>query len=336
MVTDYRAIQIRKKGCPEVLTLARKQLTSLADNKIRIKVNYIGIAFGDRMRRMGVLAPPWAFVPGYDVTGEIIAVGNQTDQTLLGKRVAAIMPSIGLGAYSEVIDLKPKYVMIIDSKIDEQMVLALGLNYITANHLLTKVYQVSPGDNIFIHGISGNVGLALAEFKNIFKFNLYGTCSAKNIALVEKLGATAFDYHQPDWKTSALKTCPGGYDLVLDGLGFHNLKLSKALLKQHGTLVFFGLTQDAAKGMFHVLSGLAVYLSLLISGTKLKFYTFGSMPKAWVTDCLVTWQENINGYTQGKLKPLLGNCYSFDDVIKAHVEMDQGSTQGKLTLTTQK
>jgi predicted nucleic acid-binding protein len=50
MDSECRVIKIREKGGPEVLKIARKKLTALANDKIRIKVNYIGIAFGDKIQ----------------------------------------------------------------------------------------------------------------------------------------------------------------------------------------------------------------------------------------------------------------------------------------------
>lgn len=332
MNEDYKVIKITSKGGPEVLKVLTEKLKPLAKSKVRIKVKYVGLAFGDKMRRMGVLSPPWAIIPGYDITGEIIEVGKGVDQSLLGQQVAALMLPIGNGGYSEIVDVKPKHTLPIDSDMDHQVVLALGLNYITASHILKLYSKLAADANVFIHGISGNVGLALADFSSVIPHNLYGTCSAKNTALVEGAGGIAFDYRQQDWQSEAQAACPQGYDMVIDGLGFYNLPLSKDLLKSQGKLIFLGLTSDAEKGMLHCLKGSLIYLSMLLKGTKLRPYVFGTMPKAWPVDCIQTWQENIELYRQGKLKPMLGSDYAFSEVSKAHEEMDTGSTHGKMTL----
>ena len=207
----------------------------------------------------------------------------------------------------------------------------MGLNYITAKHLLNNFKELEEGNNVFIHGISGNVGLALADFISISEIshNLYGTCSEKKIALVKEAGAKqAFNRlsNREEWQ------CPQGYDLVVESLGFHNLPVSRKLLKKRGRLVFLGLTRDAEKGRIYRWMGFFVLLFVLAKGTLPRFYVFGCCSKARVSDCLKTWQENIDLYRRGKLDPKLGNDYAFEEVRKAHKEMDAGSTKGKMTL----
>lgn len=332
MKSNYCAVEVRGRGGPEVLQIVERKRGKLSAKKVRVKTTYLGVAFGDKMRRMGVFAPFGPFTPGYDFVGEIIEVGKKVDPSLLGQKVAGIMPKIGIGGYSQEIEIDPANTIPVPSDLCEKAILALGVNYISAHHLLTKFIRVDSSTNVFIHGISGNVGMALMDFRTIFHHKMSGTCSEAKVPGLQAMGAKAYGYNRTDWKEQALQDTPAGFDLVIDGLGFHNLKASSGLLGKNGVLFFFGLTNDAQKGMKHVTKGLLSYVGLLLQGTRLKNYLFGMSRDTRVSDCLETWQVNLALYRQGRLNPKIGPTFDFADIKDAHQAMDAGVTSGKITL----
>jgi NADPH:quinone reductase-like Zn-dependent oxidoreductase len=91
-----------------------------------------------------------------------------------------------------------------------------------------------------VHGAAGRVGTALLELGAVAGLGLYGTCSARDRAAVERLGAVAIDYQNEDFLARMRKLPGGGVDVVLDGLGGMLSLRSFRALRPGGRLVVFG------------------------------------------------------------------------------------------------
>ena len=63
-----RVVVVSHRGGPDVLKVSRRPCPQVRHGTVRIVVHTVGVAFGDTMRRRGLLVPPvMRFVPGYDV-----------------------------------------------------------------------------------------------------------------------------------------------------------------------------------------------------------------------------------------------------------------------------
>jgi hypothetical protein len=73
---------------------------------------------------------------------------------------------------------------------------------------------------VLVHGAAGRVGVAALELGAVAGLRLYGTCSARDRARVEALGAVAIDYRNEDFLALArVREEAGGVDVVADSLG---------------------------------------------------------------------------------------------------------------------
>jgi NADPH:quinone reductase-like Zn-dependent oxidoreductase len=78
--------------------------------------------------------------------------------------------------------------------------------------------------------------------------HLYGTCSARDRAAVERLGAVAIDYRTEDF-LARVRELPGrGVDVVLDGLGGKLSLRSFPALRPGGRLVVYGHSGTISNG----------------------------------------------------------------------------------------
>jgi NADPH2:quinone reductase len=91
-------------GEPEVLQLMELPLPQLQAGDVLIKVAFAGVNRPDVIQRRGFYpAPPGASpVPGLEVSGEIVALGEGTDPALLGQLVCALTPGGGYAEYCRV------------------------------------------------------------------------------------------------------------------------------------------------------------------------------------------------------------------------------------------
>ena len=71
-----------------------------------------------------------------------------------------------------------------------------------------------------MHGAAGRVGTAALELGAVAGLRMFGTCSARDKAAVERLGAVAIDYRNEDFLARVRELTGGdGVDVVLDGIG---------------------------------------------------------------------------------------------------------------------
>ena len=110
----------------------------------------------------------------------------------------------------------------------------------TAYQLLHRTAKVKSGESLLVHGAAGRVGTAVLELGALAGVRLYGTCSARDRAAVERLGAVAIDYQSEDFLTRVRELPGKGVDVVLDGLGGALSLRSFRALRPGGRLVLFG------------------------------------------------------------------------------------------------
>ncbi|MBP7683649.1 MAG: alcohol dehydrogenase catalytic domain-containing protein, partial [Deltaproteobacteria bacterium] len=155
-------IEISGRGSRRRMDFVQGPLLSPGAGEVRVRVRYAGVAYGDVMRRRGVLAPPFTFTPGYDVAGDVDAVGAGV--TLLrGQRVAVLMPLTGFGGYAEHVIVPATACVPIPDAVHARDAIGLGLNAITALQTLTRVAAVSAGGSVLVHGAAGGVGCAVLD-----------------------------------------------------------------------------------------------------------------------------------------------------------------------------
>ena len=107
----------------------------------------------------------------------------------------------------------------VPEELDPAEVVSLVLTYMTAYQLLHRTAKVKSGERVLVHGAAGRVGTAVLELGALAGFRLYGTCSARDRAAVERLGAVAIDYRNEDFLARVRALPERGVDVVLDGLG---------------------------------------------------------------------------------------------------------------------
>src|SRR5204862_4690651 len=103
--------------------------------------------------------------------------------------------------------------------LDPAEVISLPLTYVTAYQVIHREAKAKRGETVLVHGAAGRVGTAVLELGAVAGLSLYGTCSARDRAAVERLGAVAIDYRNEHF-VARVRELPGrGVDVVLDGLG---------------------------------------------------------------------------------------------------------------------
>lgn len=322
-------------GGPEVLALETGPVPEPKPHQVRVRVHVAGVAFGDVMRRRGVLAPRHPFTPGYDVAGEVDALGDGVHDVRPGDRVAVLMPKAGIGGYADHVCVPAKLLVPIPAEVPFDEAVCLGLNYITAYQLIHRMARSQPGDRVLIHGAAGGVGTALLDLGRLAELTMYGTASAAKHELVRERGGIPIDYRNQDFVARLRELEPGGLDAVFDGIGGDNLSRSYQTLNRGGVLVAFGVLGDVEQGVAGVAKGLLGYglLKLRFNRKRTRFYAITASPGAWPAQCRRDWATLLDLRRQGELSPVIGARLPLERVGQAHDLMDRSAVAGKILLT---
>ena len=330
-----RRVIVSGKGGPEVLQVIEETVPEPGRHQVRIRVHAAGVAFGDVMRRRGVLAPPWAFTPGYDVVGVVDAVGSSVTDVALGARVAAMMPGPGFGGYADHVLVKSSRLVLVPDGVDDTNAVALGLNYITAYQLIHRFVPLKAGQRALVHGAAGGVGTAMLDLGGLAGVELFGTASKGKHSYLEARGCTAIDYRNEDFVERMAELAPDGVDAVFDGIGGAHLARSYKTLNGRGTLVMFGISGDLSKGVGALATGLAHFskLKLCMDGRQVKMYNITSSRGSTPTDCRNDWRSCLDLHAEGKITPMIGATLPLEHVGEAHRMLDESAVIGKIVLT---
>src|SRR3954452_22588490 len=160
-------------GGPEVLRVIDDRVPRPGPAEVRVRVLAAGVSFTDAQLRAGTYiagAPKPPFTPGYELVGVVEELGPGCSRLRVGDRIGALTV---WGADADRVCLPESGAVPVPDDLDPAEVLSLVFTYMTAG------------------------------------VRMYGTCSARDGAAVERLGAVPIDYHTESFVARTRKLTDG-------------------------------------------------------------------------------------------------------------------------------
>ncbi|MBR1166442.1 medium chain dehydrogenase/reductase family protein [Bradyrhizobium liaoningense] len=328
-----RVVQVGSFGDPETLEVVDGPLPNAGRGEVRVRVLASSLNYTEVLIRRHLypqtmrLRPP--FVMGYDVVGAIDQLGESVRDFQIGDRVADMTV---VGSNAEYRTLRANDLTRVPLGVDAAEAAALILSWTTAYQLLHRAAKVRRGQRVLVHGAAGAVGQALLVLGRLAGLELWGTVRGEHMALVRNLGAAPIDYQHEDFT----RILPGGFDVIVDGVGEDGYRRSYAALKPGGLLcaIGFSASVQAQRRMLPVMMEIArLYLwRLLPGGRRARFYSVNAMRArhpSWFKEDL----EQLFGLlASGAIRPRIAERISFEEVADAHRRLEAGGLEGKLVL----
>jgi 2-desacetyl-2-hydroxyethyl bacteriochlorophyllide A dehydrogenase len=330
---SYQSIQIEKYGPATAMAFHEVMPKLPADDEVAIDVAYSGINFADIQMRLGLYpdAPKKPFVPGYEVSGKVTAVGKNVRDVKRGDEVVA---GTYFGGYASHVTLPARQVFKLPTGIDLEAGAALPVNYFTAQLALFEMARVRKGDRILIEPATGGVGVLAIQMARHVGAEVVGlTTSPHKKKFIEELGATA--YTVEEFHADATLR---GYDLVINSSGGAAIEWQRQRLGMTGRIICLGMSSMTKNGKrSYVKIASALLRTPRISVLKL----FDANTGVYALNALhilqdPTWIEKLTSSMAKipamQLRPHVGKVFDAKEVAAAHAYLETKQATGKVLL----
>lgn len=307
---QQQAVVQTGSGGPEVLQLQSVPVPQPGPGQVLIRVHAAAVNPGD-WAQLG--RPPTAggsdrSVPGQDVSGVIVAVGDGVTDRRPGMGVFAIVDRTGLnGAYAhyavaDVSATAPK-----PRNLSFAQAAGLGVVGVTALRVVDAA-QVHAGKRVLILGVAGGVGSSVAQIAVARGATVLGTASARHAAYLRSIGVSSVI----DYATGDVASRAGRVDAVIDTVGGNEALEALDALAPGGRFVSIARAhvtpeQCAARHVqclgspgpaAHAPASVILQVARLAGDGELRVHVDSIYPLARAAEAL---RYNHQGHTEGKV-----------------------------------
>ena len=325
-----RAVVLREHGAPAMLALERRPVPTpqAGEVLVRIAATSVNPADAKIRARASALAPELPAVLGFDLAGEVVAVGRGVTGFRTGDRVYGAAGGVrGLpGAYAEYLAADERLLAPAPRTIPLREAAALPLVAITAYEGLFERARVEPGQRVLVIGGTGGVGHVAVQLAKSLGATVTATVgSAGKAALARALGADAVIERGREAiaERAAALTHGAGYDVVFDASGGRELDVAFAAARRRGQVVAIvsSFAADLAPMHWKGLTLHVVFMPLPLLHDEGRG-RYGAILR-----------EVAARVDAGVLRPLVDPArYTLETLAAAHAKLESGAALGKLVV----
>jgi putative PIG3 family NAD(P)H quinone oxidoreductase len=322
-----RYVAAREPGPPEVLAVAETQLPVPKRGDVLIRVAYAGVNRPDCLQRAGGYPPPPDASPiiGLEVSGTIVALGEDVDAWHVGDGVCALTPG---GGYAEYCTAPAAWCLPLPHGLSLLEAASLPENYFTVWHNVFERGRLQEGETLLVHGGSSGIGLSAIQLAKAFGATVITTVgNADKAAYCRGIGADhAINYRERDFAPEvAAITAKRGVDVVLDMVGGDYIEKNLKCLALEGRLVIIAFLRGSRAEVdwrFIMLKRLTVTGSTMRASPHER--------KAAIAQAL---RERVWPlFEAGRLKPVIYRAFPLPEAAAAHALMESSQHIGKIML----
>ena len=323
------AIDIQRPGGPEVLILAFHPVPQPGSECILVRVEAAGVNRPDVLQRRGLYPPPpgASEIPGLEIAGEVVGLGEGTKRFNIGDKVCALVAGGGYAEYciaheSNALPVPPSLSMIEAAALPE--------TFFTVWANLFQRGKLRMGETVLVHGGASGIGTTATMLAKAFGARVIVTVGSeeKQHACL-RLGADlAINYHSQDFVDETKRFTNGkGADLVVDIIAGDYVARNYKVAAFNGRIIQIGVQNGPAREL-----NLMPMLAKRLTHTGSTLRSRSIQEKAQIADEL---EQNVWPLLeQGKLKPSIFRSFRLEEAAKAHALMESGAHIGKIVLTT--
>lgn len=314
-------------GGPEVLVPSLVPVPSPRAGEVLIKVAFAGVNRPDVIQRMGFYPPPPGAspIPGLEVSGEIVALGEGVDPVMLGQQVCALVSG---GGYAEYCLAVAGHCLPVPAGLPLDQAAALPETLFTVWHNVFERGYACDGETILVHGGTSGIGSMAIMLGRLFGIKVIVTCGgADKCDAAREIGATlAIDYKAEDFVEVVQRFTGGqGVDMVLDMVAGDYVARNLKCLADDGRHVTIAV-QGGLKAEINMAE--VMRRRLMLTGSTLR-------PRTSEFKTLLADEIAANAWPfveSGQLRPVMDQSFPLAEAAAAHARMEAGAHIGKIVL----
>ncbi|MGC2854780.1 NADPH:quinone oxidoreductase family protein [Novispirillum sp. DQ9] len=321
-----RAVVVEQWCSPADLRLREVASPPLPEGCVRIAVHAAGVNFADGLIVQGKYQekPPFPFVPGFEVAGEVMEVAPGVTRFAPGDRVFAVLDQGGYAdeAVARVEDVHP-----LPAGMDYATGASFPITYGTSHFALADRAGLRPGETLLVHGAAGGVGLTAVECGKALGATVIATAGgADKLEVAAAHGADhGIDYRTEDVRARVKELTGGrGVDVVYDPVGGAVFEASLRCTAPDGRLLVIGFASGTVPP---IAANHLLVKNLSVIGVYWGAYR--RLAPQRIADSFAT----LRGWFEaGLLKPRVSHSFALDDAAQAIQALKDRAVTGKAVL----
>jgi len=319
-----RAMVVDELGGP--LRVAQLPEPEPGPGQVTIAVRRAGVNFPDMLIMQGryQLKPPVPFAPGFEVAGEVLAVGPDETRFTPGDRV---MASLWYGGCAEVVAVDEARVFALPDGVSDDKAAVVPIAYGTSYHALADRAHLESGETLVVLGASGGVGLATVEIGAMLGARVIGCVGAewKGEAVRRQGAEHIINTTTEDVRSRVLEITDGnGADVVYDPVGGEATEAALRSLAWRGRLLIIGFTSGRIPDL--------AANRLLLKGAAAVGVYWGQFAELEPAVNRANFDMILSWIADGTLQPFVSERYPLEDAGKALAALAERRAVGKLVL----
>ncbi|WP_428027934.1 NAD(P)H-quinone oxidoreductase [Altererythrobacter sp.] len=314
-------------GGPDVLVPESAAVPEPGPQDVLIRVAYAGVNRPDCIQRAGFYpAPPGASpILGLEVSGTIVAVGEEVPIEMLGQVVAALTPG---GGYAEYCLAPWGHCLPVPEGMPLAEAAAIPETLFTVWHNVFERGLARDGETLLVHGGTSGIGTMATMLGKAFGLEVVVTCGDEGkCEAARELGADlAINYREQDFVEAVRAQTGGkGANIVLDMVSgdyvARNLKC---------------LADDGRHVTIAVLGGMKAEINMALVMSKRLTLTGSTLrPRSDAFKTALAEEIVQNAwplFCSRELKPVMDKSFPLAEAAAAHARMEAGNHIGKIVL----
>ena len=321
------AVEIREPGPPQVLRAVERPVPEPAPFEVLIQVAAAGVNRPDVLQRKGVYPPPAGVtdIPGLEVAGEVVRLGEGVYEPALGTRVCALVAG---GGYAQYVIAPAVQCLPVPASLTLEQAAVLPETFFTVWYNVFERSRLRKGETLLVHGGSSGIGTTAILLGKAFDARVIVTAgSAQKCAACRELGAdVAINYREGDFVEATLRATDGkGADVILDMVGGDYLARNAAAAAVEGRIALIA-TQGGNKSELDL-------RPLMMKRLTISASTLRAQPIANKGRIAAALRENVWPLFETRgLKPVIHARFPLADAAGAHRLMESDTHIGKIVL----
>ncbi len=292
----------------------------------RVRHTAVGLNFLDCYFRSGIYPPPrLPLIVGKEAAGIVEAVADDVIDVSVGDRV--VYATGDIGAYVEERNHPVEHLIPLPDDIDDLTAAAATLKGLTAEFMVFRSRDISPGEFVLVHAAAGGVGLILCQWLKNLGATVIGTAGTEEKADLAR--AAGCDHTVVYTRENVVErvrkiTESEGVSVVFDSVGKDTFFSSLDCLRPLGLMLCYG--QSSGPVPPFDMRELLTRQGLFLTRASMDVHANSRARRVEMAEHL------FDAIRSGAVKIEINQTYALADAVQAHRDLEGRKTTGSSVL----